>query len=53
MTVKKGSYRLEAIADEPSKTEVQREFFFKNLYNIQEKHTQYLQNLLIKKILLE
>lgn len=33
MTIIKGNYRLESIADEPSKTEIKKEYFFKNLYN--------------------
>ena len=31
MTIKKGNYRLESIADQPSKTEVERQFFFQTL----------------------
>lgn len=33
MTIKKGNYRLESIADQPSKTEVERQFFFQTLYD--------------------
>ena len=33
MTIIKGNYRFESIADKPSTTEVQRQYFFKTLYN--------------------
>lgn len=53
MTIIKGNYRFESIADKPSTTEVQRQYFSKLYTTIQQKHTQYLLIHLTKRMLLD